>query len=86
MVHGIQIVQWFHEKAIFDYHQCNFLERATWSGKTRKPEKSTRKRPDRARPETVLEPTGQPDRARSNLKITWCNLPDILWQTGKPET
>ena len=62
-----------------------FLERATWSGKTREPEKSTRKRPDRARPETVLEPTGRPDRARSNLKSTWCNSPDILWQTGKPE-
>ena len=24
VVHGIQIVQWFHEKAIFDYRQCNF--------------------------------------------------------------
>ena len=57
----------------------------TWSGKTREPEKSTRKRPDRARPESVLEPTGRPDRARSNLKITWCNSPDILWLTGKPE-
>ena len=61
------------------------LECATWSGKTQKPEKSTQKRLDRAQPETVLEPTGQPDRDRSNLKITWCNSPDILWLTAKPE-
>ena len=75
---------WFETKIDLHIHG-NIRERATWSGKTRKPEKSTRKRPDRARPESVLEPTGRPDRARSNLKITWCNSPDILWLTGKPE-
>ena len=57
----------------------------TWSRKIREPQKSTRKLPDRAPPETILELTGRPDRARSNLKNTWCNSPDILWQTGKPE-
>ena len=54
------------------------VECPTWSGNTREPEKSTRNLPDRGPPETVLKPTGQPDRARSNLKNTWCNSPDIL--------
>ena len=61
----------------------SIVERTTWSGKTREPEKSTRKRPDQARPETVLKPTGRPDRAWSNLNSTWCNSQDILWQTRK---